>query len=83
MVFQFFLENGYSESVSMLLTKLCCLNGCLPQGAPTSSTLSNILMIDFYKEVAEYCLKNNIRYTRYADDMTFLVTLMQVKSLTL
>ena len=71
MVFQFFLENGYSESVSMLLTKLCCLNGCLPQGAPTSSTLSNILMIDFDKEVAEYCLKNNIRYTRYADDMTF------------
>lgn len=71
MVFQFFLEKGYSESVSMLLTKLCCLNGCLPQGAPTSAALSNILMINFDKDVAEYCLNNSIRYTRYADDMTF------------
>lgn len=61
----------YSVNVSNLLAKLCCLNECLPQGAPTSPYLSNLCMIDFDEKIANYCLINSIRYTRYADDMTF------------
>ena len=71
MVFQFFLENEYNESVAMMLTGLCCLKGCLPQGAPTSAALSNLLMRDFDEAVGIYCRTRKIRYTRYADDMTF------------
>ncbi|MCK9279156.1 MAG: reverse transcriptase family protein [Melioribacteraceae bacterium] len=55
-----------------IIAELCCLNGVLPQGAPTSPALSNI--IGGYIDVCiEYVLeKYNIRaYTRYADDMTF------------
>ena len=70
-VFQFFLENGYDESVAMMLTGLCCMNGCLPQGAPTSAALSNLLMQEFDEAVGRYCREKEIRYTRYADDMTF------------
>lgn len=71
MVFQFFMENGYNESVAMMLTGLCCLNGSLPQGAPTSAALSNLLMKKFDEIVGKYCKEKEIRYTRYADDMTF------------
>ena len=71
MAFQFFIENGYEESVAMMLTGLCCMKGCLPQGAPTSATLSNLLMIKFDEKVGMYCRQEKIRYTRYADDMTF------------
>ncbi len=71
MVFQLFMENGYNESVAMMLTGLCCLNGSLPQGAPTSAALSNLLMKKFDEIVGKYCKEQEIRYTRYADDMTF------------
>lgn len=71
MVFQLFMENGYNESVAMMLTGLCCLNGSLPQGAPTSAALSNLLMKKFDEIVGKYCKEQEIRYTRYADDMIF------------
>lgn len=66
-----FLQLGYSQLISNLLAKLCCLNETLPQGAPTSPYLSNIYMKDFDRSIANYCEIKEIRYTRYADDLTF------------
>lgn len=66
-----FPENFFPKSIGTLLTNLCTYKDCLPQGAPTSSYISNIVMIDFDLSVGEYCQKNNIAYTRYCDDMTF------------
>jgi len=40
-------------------------------GAPSSPFISNFLMYSFDKELNEYCKKNGIIYTRYADDLTF------------
>lgn len=65
-----FLMLGYSELLSDLFSKLCTLNDSLPQGAPTSPFLSNIIMKEFDSKIADYCLENKIRYTRYADDIT-------------
>lgn len=70
MVEKVFLNLGYSELLSDLFSKLCTLNNSLPQGAPTSPYLSNIVLKSFDKKVADYCLERNIRYTRYADDIT-------------
>lgn len=70
-ILRIFLNLGYSIEVSVILSKLCTLNNTLPQGAPTSSYLSNIVMMRFDEEISKYCYKNKIRYTRYADDMTF------------
>lgn len=70
-VYNLFTRLGYSDSVSAMLSNLCCWNGGLPQGAPTSPTLSNLLMINFDKRVAGFIRKNKINYTRYADDLTF------------
>jgi hypothetical protein len=40
-------------------------------GAPSSPMLSNILLYDFDVLVDEEAKKRGIRYTRYADDLTF------------
>jgi RNA-directed DNA polymerase len=40
-------------------------------GAPSSPLLSNILMRDFDEKVAKFCAKKKVRYTRYADDLSF------------
>lgn len=70
-VFRFFRQQGYSEAVTVILTKLTTYKGALPQGAPTSPTLSNILMRKIDEKVGSYCSENKIRYTRYADDLVF------------
>ena len=70
-VFYFFRSLNYSPSVSKTLTNLCCLNGSLPQGAPTSPTLSNLLFYRCDCRIAGYVKSKNVRYTRYADDLTF------------
>ena len=66
-----FLSFGYSKILSDLMSKLCCLHGSLPQGAPTSPYLSNVYLKPADVVISKYCREKSIRYTRYADDMTF------------
>ncbi|MDW3190937.1 MAG: reverse transcriptase family protein [Cytophagales bacterium] len=66
-----FHDLSYSNIVSNLLAKLCTLNGALPQGAPTSPYLSNLYFRQIDYQISEYCKKHKIKYTRYADDLTF------------
>ena len=61
----------YSEQNRILLTFLCAYKDALPQGAPTSPTISNIIMKEFDDYIGSWCNKRNIAYTRYCDDMTF------------
>lgn len=70
-VLKFFKSVGYTKELSIVLTNLVTLDGFLPQGAPTSPIISNILMRDFDNNIFEICNSNSIRYTRYADDLTF------------
>jgi hypothetical protein len=44
---------------------------CLAIGAPTSPILSNALMYEVDVALAEYAESAGLRYTRYADDITF------------
>lgn len=66
-----FKEEYFPKSIGTLLTNLCTYEGYLPQGAPTSSYISNLIMLDFDIKIGKYCQENNISYTRYCDDMTF------------
>ena len=43
----------------------------MPQGAPTSPYLSNIIFIGIDNKIQKFCNERKIRYTRYADDMAF------------
>lgn len=66
-----FRSFGYSTLISNLLSKLCTRDGYLPQGAPTSPYLSNLFFKSADDIIIKYCLGNDIRYTRYADDLSF------------
>ncbi len=66
-----FPRERYSESNRILLTMLCVYKEALPQGAPTSPAISNIILRDFDNKVGQWCGKRKIVYTRYCDDMTF------------
>lgn len=47
------------------------LNMILSIGAPSSPVLSNVLMLDFDEQISDFCEKNSVVYTRYADDLAF------------
>ena len=66
-----FPKERYSEQNRVLLALLCVYKESLPQGAPTSPSISNIIMRDFDNTVGEWCSRKGIAYTRYCDDMTF------------
>ena len=61
----------FPKSVGMLLTYLCTYDEHLTQGSPTSAYISNLVMKDFDEVLGAWCLKKDISYTRYSDDMTF------------
>lgn len=66
-----FCRIGYPDNVSRVLTALCCLNRHLPQGAPTSPSLSNIVGYDMDVKLSALAAEFGLTYTRYADDLTF------------
>lgn len=45
--------------------------GCLPQGAPTSPMLSNLVCKDLDEVLFSMSSEHSSTYTRYADDLTF------------
>lgn len=61
----------FPKQIGAMLTTLCCRMDVLPQGAPTSPALSNLVMRDFDDNIGCWCNKRGIAYTRYCDDMTF------------
>jgi retron-type reverse transcriptase len=66
-----FGKEKFSEPIRILLTMLCYYKDSLPQGAPTSPAITNIIMYDFDETVGAFCCDKGISYTRYCDDMTF------------
>lgn len=68
---EIFKNLGYSDWISNLMAKLCTRNKQLPQGAPTSPYLSNIFFKPIDDLIADYCIDKKIRYTRFADDLSF------------
>lgn len=67
---QLFRSLGYSLDASTMLTKLTTLNYLLPQGAPTSPTIANIILTDMDRRFERLCVKYGFVYTRYVDDIT-------------
>ena len=66
-----FPEEIYAEPLRILLTMLCYHEDALPQGAPSSPAITNIILCEFDEQVGQWCREQGIAYTRYCDDMTF------------
>ncbi len=62
---------GFAEPVVKQLSALCSLEGRLPQGAPTSPAISNIVFASADRELEQLAASWQCRYTRYADDLAF------------
>ena len=66
-----FSQLGFPHQASYFLSGLCCLRGKLPQGAPTSPAIANLILFPTDTEIGTLARRNRIIYTRYADDLTF------------
>ena len=65
-----FNSRRYPKQIGTILTALCCRGDVLPQGAPTSPAISNIVMKHFDDVFGNWCEKRGLSYTRYCDDLT-------------
>ena len=63
-----------NHSVATVLAHLCCNDDSLPQGAPTSPIISNMITYKLDKDLHFLSVKNRCTYTRYVDDLTFSFT---------
>lgn len=66
-----FLKHGFSPTVARILTKLTTYEGKLPQGAPTSSSIANLVFADTGNKLDEFAQGNNITFTTFVDDLAF------------
>ena len=66
-----FEKLGYTYSVAMVLANLCTRSGFLPQGAPTSPALSNLVCENLDRRLSGLARSRGFTYSRYADDMAF------------
>lgn len=62
---------GVDRRVSEIVARLCCYKGHLPQGAPTSPVLSNMICYRLDTVLLQIAKAARAIYTRYADDITF------------
>ncbi len=69
-IVQVFKKIGFNKENSLILAKICTVDDCLPQGAPTSPYLASLVCIKLDKEIYQYCKKHNFEYTRYFDDIS-------------
>jgi len=65
----------YSDRIASTIAGLTCIkvnnSVCLAQGAPASPILSNLVCKKMDHELYDLSLQYNIKYSRYADDITF------------
>lgn len=68
---RYFRVVGWDRKAATLLTRWCTWDGGLPQGAPTSPRLSNLVNRRLDARLAALAAALGGTYTRYADDLTF------------
>lgn len=68
-----FMKKPYNlnDEVSTILAQICCHNSVLPQGAPTSPIISNMICARLDAKLKQLAKEHYCTYSRYADDITF------------
>jgi RNA-directed DNA polymerase len=60
-----------SDRIAAILTKLTTFERHLPQGAPTSTTLANLVLYSLDAPIRSECSRLNVRYSTWVDDLAF------------
>jgi RNA-directed DNA polymerase len=68
---QVFSAHGWNADAATILARICTSDGRLPQGAPTSPALSNLVCRRLDARLSALAARARGQYTRYADDLTF------------
>jgi len=58
------------HKIAVIIANLCCYENSLPQGAPTSPTLSNFICRKLDAKLYKLSKDRNFTFSRYADDIT-------------
>jgi RNA-directed DNA polymerase len=84
--FSNYFEGKFLEIDLKNIARIACIKPkdstslCLSIGAPSSPVLSNSIMYEFDCKINEWCTSRKIRYTRYADDLTFSTNIKEICS---
>lgn len=70
-IYQILAGLGVTPADAREITRIATLNQGLPQGAPTSTILSNLAFTQKAEILATFCKANNITFTVFVDDLTF------------
>jgi RNA-directed DNA polymerase len=73
----FFLEH----EVATVLAQVCTYRNALPQGAPTSPALSNLVCRSLDRDLIGLARRHRATYTRYADDISFSFSVRDAQNL--
>jgi RNA-directed DNA polymerase len=68
------------SSVATVLAQICCCDNQLPQGAPSSPIVTNMICAKMDSELMKLAKANRSDYTRYSDDITFSTNLREFPS---
>jgi RNA-directed DNA polymerase len=61
---------GFDTEVAKAVVAICVTRNQLPQGAPTSPILANMVSYRLDGALMRFAKKHHLRYTRYADDIS-------------
>lgn len=70
----------WTMDLAVLIARLCTYRGRLPQGAPTSPALANLVFAEYDRRIAEHFGPQFV-YTRYVDDLTLSLSKAAAASL--
>lgn len=71
MVYDGFIRYGMSHDVARILTRLVTFEGHVPQGAPTSTDVANMVFSPIGEQLLKIISNRDIRFTTFVDDITF------------
>jgi RNA-directed DNA polymerase len=60
-----------APAAATVCAQIATFKNGLPQGAPTSPTLSNLIAVPFDRTLLRLARSQHVTYSRYADDITF------------
>lgn len=66
---------NFDDALATTLAIVCCHDGKLPQGAPTSPILANMICCRMDKKLIKFASFNKCKFSRYADDITLSTNL--------